>query len=250
MKVALIGLLSLSLVSACSGGLLDTETARTEIVVSAAASLTDVFAELEAIFEQANPQWDVILNLAGSSALREQILEGAPVDVYASANRSNMDRVIAAGEASDSRVFARNLLQIAVPAGNPGGIVGLEDLGRDDLAIGLCAEGVPCGEFAIRALAKADVDPAVDTYEPDVRSLLTKIEAGELDAGITYRTDVAAARDRVQGIDIPEEDNVYAEYLIAAISGSPHGQGGSAFVDFVFSDQARTVLGAHGFLEP
>ncbi|MDX1566368.1 MAG: molybdate ABC transporter substrate-binding protein [Longimicrobiales bacterium] len=219
--------------------------------VSAAASLTDAFREVESAFEEAHPQVDVMLNLGGTSALRVQILEGAPVDVFASASTAQMERVVTAGEAAgDPVVFARNRLQIAVPEGNPAGVEGLEDFGDPDLVIGLCAESVPCGELARRTLRRAGVTPAVDTHEPDVRALLTKIELGELDAGIVYATDVAAAEGAVEGIPIPPEVNVRAEYPIAVLARSPNPDLASAFVDFVLSDAGQTILADHGFGGP
>lgn len=222
-----------------------------EVLVSAAASLTDAFAEVESAFEAANPGVDVVLNLAGSSGLREQILEGAPADVFASANTSNMDQVAEAGEvASDPQIFVRNLLQIAVPAGNPAGVTGLEDFGRDELLIGLCAEDVPCGDFAREALANAGVTPAIDTNEPDVRALLTKVEAGELDAGITYVTDVASTDGAVEGVEIPEDLNAIAEYPIAVLANAPNPMGAAAFVDFVLSDEGQAILARYGFAAP
>ncbi|MGQ0849995.1 MAG: molybdate ABC transporter substrate-binding protein [Actinomycetota bacterium] len=221
-----------------------------ELLVSAAASLTDAFAEVEAAFEVANPGVDVVLNLGSSSSLREQILEGAPVDVFASANTSNMDHVIEAGEASRSEIFVRNLLQIAVPAGNPGGITGLKDFASENLLIGLCAEDVPCGDFGRKALEKAGVVPAIDTNEPDVRALLTKIEAGELDAGITYVTDVMSAGGAVEGVDIPGEFNVVAEYPIAALRNAPHAPAAAAFVAFLLSTEGQAILRSYGFSSP
>jgi molybdate transport system substrate-binding protein len=222
-----------------------------DLLVSAAASLTDAFTAVASAFEAANPGVDVAVNFGGSSALREQIIEGAPVDVFASANMANMDKVVEAGEvAREPQVFATNLLQIAVPSGNPAGIAGLEDFSRQELLIGLCAEAVPCGDFAQQALALAGVVPAVDTYEPDVRALLTKIEAGELDAGITYVTDVATAGARVAGVDIPIDQNVVAEYPIAALVNAPHGDIAEAFVAFVLSDVGEAILADYGFASP
>ncbi len=221
------------------------------VLVSAAASLSDAFVEIESMFEAANPGVDVTLNLAGSSALREQILEGAPADVFASANTSNMDRVVDAGEAAgEPQIFATNLLQIAVPAGNPAGVAGLEDFGRDELLIGLCAEQVPCGESAREALAMAGVTPMVDTNEPDVRALLTKIEEGELDAGITYVTDVLSADAAVDGVEIPELQNVVAEYSIAILASAPNPEAARAFVVFVLSIEGQAILGEYGFASP
>jgi molybdate transport system substrate-binding protein len=222
-----------------------------EVLVSAAASLTDVFAELEAAFESANPGVDVLLNLGSSSSLREQILEGAPADVFASANSSNMDQVVAAAEVSgEPKIFARNLLQIAVPSGNPGHITGLEDFADEELLIGLCAEDVPCGDFARVALMNAGVTPAIDTNELDVRALLTKIEAGELDAGITYMTDVLSTGGAVEGIDIPEELNVVADYPIASLAHAPNPDAAAAFVAFVLSDEAQDIFDNYGFASP
>jgi molybdate transport system substrate-binding protein len=221
-----------------------------EVLISAAASLTDAFAAIETAFEAAHPEVDVVLNLAGSSALREQILQGAPLDVFASADVANMDAVVAAGAATDPTVFARNRLEIAVPAGNPAGIGGLADFGDPDRFIGLCAPGVPCGDFARQVLDRAGVTPSVDTNEPDVRALLTKIEAGELDAGITYVTDVAAAGSAVAGIAIPDTVNVTADYPIAVLAGAPNPTGATAFVAFVLSDTGQAILQAQGFASP
>jgi molybdate transport system substrate-binding protein len=220
------------------------------VLVFAAASLTDAFAAVATSFEANRPEFDVELNFAASSSLRQQILEGAPADVFASANTSNMDQVIEAGEASTSTTLATNVLQIAVPAGNPAGVTGLSDFARDDLLIGLCAEGVPCGDLSRQALGKAGVVAAVDTNEPDVRALLVKIEAGELDAGIVYATDVAATGDRVEGVDIPADFNVVAIYPIAVLANAPNAGGAHAFVTFAVSDQARAVLSRYGFSLP
>ena len=221
------------------------------VLVSAAASLTDAFAELERAFESAHPGVDVVLNLGSSSTLRAQILEGAPVDVFASANISNMDQVAAAGGvAGEPRIFARNRLRIAVPKGNPAGVGGLRDFGRGELLLGLCAEEVPCGAFARQALARAGVVAAIDTNERDVRALLTRVELGELDAGIAYVTDVVSSRGGVEGIEIPEEHNVVAEYPIAVLAGAPNPEAAAAFVAFVLSDEAQAILGKHGFIAP
>lgn len=225
--------------------------ARTELRVSAAASLTDAFADVEAAFEAARPEVDLVLNLAGSSTLRMQILEGAPVDVYAPADTAHMRAVVEAGQvAGEPRIFATNRLEIAVPAGNPAGVEGLADFARGELVLGLCAEGVPCGDFARRALAGAGVAPAPDTNEPDVRALLTKLAAGELDAGIVYLTDVAAAGERVDGVPIPDSLNVLARYPIAVLRGARRPEPARALLDFVLSEEGRAILRRHGFGTP
>ena len=237
-----IGLLA---IAACGGS----GDGDREILVSAAASLTDAFGEMEAAFEAVNPEIDVLLNFASSSTLREQILEGAPVDVYASANTANMDLVIAAGGSEEDVTLVTNSLQIAVPEGNPGDIVGLEDFSNPDLLIGLCVAGVPCGEFGREALRRAGVVPEVDTEEPDVRALLTKIESGELDAGITYVTDVQSS-EAIEGIEIPREFNVVAEYPIAVLANAPHPRQAQAFLKFVLSEEGRAILQGYGFGSP
>jgi len=221
-----------------------------DITVFAAASLTDAFDEVGAAFEKDNPDVEVEFNYGPSSGLREQILQGAPADVFASANTSNMDQVVEGGAAKDPQNFVTNQLQIAVPAGNEAGVTGLADFAQANLLIGLCAEDVPCGEFGREALANAGVTPSIDTNEADVRSLLTKVESGDLDAGIVYITDVKAAGDKVEGIDIPADDNVTATYPIAALTDSKNAEVAQAFVDFVLSDEGQAILADHGFGSP
>ena len=242
MLLALVG-------AGCSGS--GDESVNGEVLVSAAASLTEAFTVIEDAFEDANPGIDVSLNLASSSSLREQILEGAPVDVFASANTPNMDRVSEAGAvAGEARVFAENTLQIAVPAGNPAGVTGLVDFANQELLIGLCAEDVPCGDFGRQALDNAGVTPSIDSNEPDVRALLTKIEAGELDAGIVYVTDVISMEGGVEGVEIPENQNVVAEYSIAILVAAPNAEAAAAFVSFVMSDAGQGIMGEYGFIAP
>ena len=197
------------------------------------------------------PHTDVVINVGGSSALREQILAGAPVDVFASANAENMavveDEQLTAAPAL---IFATNHMEIAVPKGNPGGVVGIADFANPALLLGLCDRAVPCGDFAMQSLERAGVVPDPDTYEPDVRALLTKIEAGELDAGIVYATDVASRSGTVVGVEIPEGLNTVAEYPIALLTGGDNVDGGAAFVAFVLSDTGRAILVDHGFSTP
>jgi molybdate transport system substrate-binding protein len=221
-----------------------------DITVFAAASLTDAFNEVGAAFEEANPGVSVEFSFGPSSGLREQIVAGAPADVFASANTSNMDQVVEQGAAEDAQAFVTNLLQIVVPADNAAGVTGLDDFANADLLIGLCAEDVPCGEFGREALANAGVTPSIDTDEPDVRALLTKVEAGELDAGIVYVTDVIAAGDAVEGIDIPSEDNVTATYPIAPLTAAGNAEVADAFVEFVLSDDGQAILADYGFGSP
>jgi molybdate transport system substrate-binding protein len=221
------------------------------ITVYAAASLTDAFGEAGAKFEEEHPGVTVEFNFAGSSALREQILAGAPADVFASANTSNMDQVVA-GDANESEpeIFATNKLEIAVPAGNEAGVAGLDDFADPDLLIGVCAEEVPCGQFGREALANAGVTPSIDTNESDVRALLTKVESGDLDAGLVYVTDVQSAGDQVERIEVPDDVNVVAQYPIATLSAAASPDVAAAFVDFILSPDGQDILESFGFQGP
>ena len=244
----LVGLLALALTVSCVDG---AGPERRPVLVSAAASLARAFAKLESAFESADEHFDVILNLGGSSLLREQILGGAPADVFAPADQGNMTRIVSAGQvAGDATIFARNSMQVAVPAGNPSGVSGFEDLAREELLIGLCAAQVPCGALAAQVLEAASVQAAVDTREPNVRALLTKLEAGELDVGIVYATDILAAAGRVEALETPDAETVSTAYPIAVLTDAPNPDGATAFVAFVLSDEGQAILAAHGFESP
>jgi molybdate transport system substrate-binding protein len=224
---------------------------RGQILVSAASSLADAFPDLARAFEAVHPGTVVVVNLGGSSSLRRQIVEGAPVDVFASADVDNMEALAQAGAlAGPPRVMARNALRIAVPAGNPAQVGGLGDFDRESLRIGLCAEVVPCGALAAEAFRRAGVTPRPDTREPNVRALLTKVALGELDAGITYATDVAAASGEVVGLPIPPEHAVTTEYPLAVLAGSPNPAAARAFVAFALSAGGQAILVRHGFSPP
>ena len=231
------------LLVACSNG------SSRQIRVSAASSLRHAFAELEATFEDRNPGVDVVLNLAGTATLREQVLEGAPVDVFASADMASMDVIAEAGLTSGApQVFARNTMALAVPRGNPGNVSGLEDLAREGLLVGLCAATVPCGVLAREVLAKGGVDAAIDTNELNVTSLLTKIESGDLDVGIVYMSDVMSADGSVETVAIPGELNVVSSLPIAALAGA--GTDAADFVSLVTSPEGRAILTEFGFDAP
>ena len=243
----LVSVVLLALVAtACSGAGTSDDTIR----VFAAASLTDAFAELEAAFEAANPGIDVELNLGGSSSLREQIRAGAPADVFASANIEIADSLVdEALITSGISIFATNSLSIAVPAGNPGAVTSAADLERSDLAVGLCAATAPCGELALEELAALGVEADIDTNEPDVRALLTKVELGELDVGVVYETDVLAADGGVEAIPLGNSSPLLTSYPIAALAEAPNSQGAQDFVSFVLSNEASAVLASFGFGE-
>lgn len=234
------------LASACAGR----SDERPELVVSAAASLTDGFADVALAFEEGN-EMEVTLNLGPSSTLREQVLSGAPVDVFAPASPGDMARVVEAGLVRGTpQVFARNPLTLVVPKGNPGRVEGLADLGRRELLVGLCSPGVPCGDLAREVLDSAGVVPAVDSEEPDVRALLTKVSSGELDVGIVYRSDFTAAAGSVEAIEIPDAHNREAVYPIAVVSSGANPDSAATFTSFVLSEEAQSLLRRHGFAAP
>lgn len=222
-----------------------------ELLVFAAASLTDAFEQIESAFEAGHPAVDVSLNLAGSATLREQLLDGAPASVFAPADAARMDEVAEAELIAEVPVvFATNSLTIAVPAGNPGAVEGLDDFADDGLLLGACAVGVPCGDLGAAAFAQAGVDPAIDTFEPDVRSLLTKLAVGELDAGLVYVTDVAARPDAIEAIALPAGIDTTTDYPIATLLDAPNPGAAAAFVEFVLSPDGQAVLVDNGFRLP
>ena len=220
------------------------------LTVFAAASLTDVFTDLGERFEADHPGLDVQFNFAGSSALATQLTQGAPADVFASANEAQMAVVTDAGLADDPQVFAANVLQLAVPAGNPAGVTDLTDLAREELAVALCAPQVPCGAAAEDVLAAAGVTAAPDTLEEDVRAALTKVELGEVDAALVYTTDVTAAGDAVEGIDVPEAEQAVNDYPIAVLADAPDPEAATAFVELVRSEEGQQALADAGFRTP
>lgn len=219
-----------------------------EIVVFAAASLQDTFTDLGEQFEQQHPGVRVTFSFGGSSTLAQQLLSGAPADVFAAASASTM--ADAAEVTEDPVLFARNSLEIVVPAGNPAGITGLADFTDPDRTIALCAVEVPCGAAAAKAFEAAGLTPAPDTYERDVTATLTKAVLGEVDAALVYRTDVLSAGDTVEGITFPEADQARNDYPIAVLAEAPHPEAARSFVDLVLSEVGRDVLAAAGFDQP
>jgi molybdate transport system substrate-binding protein len=228
-----------------SGGLSGTLT------VFAAASLTDVFTSLGDRLEEENPGLDVRFNFAGSSQLATQLTQGAPADVFASANDAQMEVVTDAGlQAADPAVFTENVLEIAVPKGNPAGITGLADFARPELTLAVCAPQVPCGAAAQKVFQAAGITAQPDTQEQDVRAALTKVQLGEVDAALVYATDVKAAGDGVEGIPFPEAEKAVNSYPIVVVKGAPNAAAAQAFVDLVTGPQGQQALADAGFRAP
>ncbi|MBM7462259.1 molybdate ABC transporter substrate-binding protein [Microbacterium dextranolyticum] len=221
-----------------------------ELTISAAASLKKAFDELAVEFEAANPGVDVKpIRYDGSSTLATQILEGASVDVFASADEKNMKKVVDASLASAPELFATNVLTLVVPKGNPGKVTGLADLAKPDLDVVLCAAEVPCGAASTTLLQNAGVQASVDSYEQSVTAVLTKVASGEADAGLVYVTDAATNAD-VETVTTAGADAVVNRYPIVALTHAAHPEAAAAFVRFVLSDAGRSVLGGLGFGHP
>jgi molybdate transport system substrate-binding protein len=238
-----------SLLAASCGGSAGGSTgtgSSVKINVFAASSLTDAFTKLGARFTQSHPGVKVVFNFAGSQSLVAQIQQGAPADVFASADAATMDKV--KDLVGAPRVFAGNKLEIVVPVGNPQHISGLADLARGDLKVVLAAAEVPAGKYAAEVLAAQHVTVKPVSLEDSVKGVVTKISLGEADAGIAYVTDVSAAEGQVDGVQIPDAQNVIAIYPIAAVKASEHKAEAQAFIDLVASSQGQRLLRGYGFL--
>lgn len=253
--VVLLALSSALLALAACGGTDDSSDASAvelsgEVLVFATASLTDAFEELGAAFEDAHPDVSVVFNFAGSQQLAGQIVEGAQAGVFASANHAQMDVVADEGLVDGSAVtFASNALAIAVEPGNPLGIAGLDDLADPGVVLVLAAEEVPVGAYTREALDNAGVVVSASSLETDVRAVRSKVALGEADAGIVYSSDIVTAEGAVDGVAIPDEFNVTANYPIATLAGAPNPAAARAFVAFVRSADVE-VLEQFGFGAP
>ena len=221
------------------------------ITVFAAASLTDAFNSIGDQFKAEHPRARVQFSYAGSSTLVTQIQQGAPADVFASADQPNMQKVVEAGLSSgEPTVFARNRLEIVVQAGNPKQIRGLADLTGPGLKVDACAPAVPCGSYAATAVSKAGMRVTPVSQEDNVRAVVTKVSLGEADAGIVYTTDVKAGGDKVQGVGIPDSENVVASYPMVRLKAAANPAAAGAFADFVAGAEGQKTLAVYGFLPP
>ena len=228
----------------------DGSTPSGDLTVLAAASLTEAFTTLGTQFEAAHPGVEVTFSFASSSALATQITSGAPADVFASASPATMAAVVAAGAADDPAVFAENVMEIAVPPTNPGEVTGVESLASSAVKTALCQPQVPCGATAQKVFTDAGVVVQPVTLEPDVKSVLSKVQLGEVDAGVVYVTDVRAAGDKVKGIEIAADVNASTTYPIVVLEESRNPTAAAAFVDYVLSADGAAVLSAAGFQKP
>lgn len=235
------------LLSGCGGTTSNAAPQQRTVTVFAAASLTEVFTRIGRDFAAATPGTSVRFSFGGSSTLAQQISAGAPADVFAAASPAVMAQVT---DATDPVVFARNQLVVAVGKGNPHRLSTLADLVRPGLKVAVCAAQVPCGSAAATALATAGLRLTPVTYEQDVKAALTKVRLGEVDAALVYRTDVRAAAADVDGVEFPESAAAINDYPIAVLRDAPEAVTAQAFVAYVRSGPARTVLSDAGFQTP
>lgn len=220
------------------------------ITVFAASSLTDAYTTIGKEFQKSNPGAMVKLTFGGSSMLVSQIQQGAIGDVFASADQPNMQKLVDARLISGSpSTFAHNRLELVVAAGNPQHVTGLSDLARSGLVVVLCAPTVPCGRYAAQAVQKASVTVKASSQEADVKAVVSKVLLGEADAGIVYVTDVKAAGNRVQGVEIPSALNVVADYPVAVLKDSQNTVLAKAFISYLLGDGQRTLT-RYGFTSP
>jgi len=234
-----------------------------ELNIFAAASLTESFNEIGKLFEANHPGVTVVFNFASSQQLAQQINEGAPADVFASANKKQMDAVIEARGiiSGTQQTFAQNRLVVIYPQDNPASLKELKDLAKSDLKLIFAAKEVPVGQYSLDFLDKAVADPAFGTafkedvlanvvsYEDNVKAVLAKVALGEADAGIVYLSDISGAdANKVGQIDIPEALNVIASYPIAPIMDRKSPEMAQAFIDLVLSQEGQDILAKYGFI--
>lgn len=218
--------------------------------VFAAASLTGAFNDAKTALAASNPGLALTYNFAGSNALVTQITQGAPADVFASADMANMTRLVDAGLVATPVTFARNRLEIAVAAGNPKNINGLADLAKPGVSVVMAAPGVPAGDYTRQVLADANVEVSPKSLETDVKSAVAKVATGEADATVVYSTDVAAAGSKVTGVTVPDRAQPAIAYPVAVVKATRNPKAAQAFVDSAVSGDVQEAVVAAGFLPP
>src|SRR5438876_275469 len=260
---------SISLLFAACGSSTTTGTSSTStptpatvtLNVFAAASLTESLTEIGTAYKQQHSNVTVKFNFNGSQILEQQIANGAPADVFASADQTNMQKASNAGLVNTPQVFVKNRLVVIIPTSNPGNINSLKDLAKKGIKIDLGATAVPAGKYSRQALANLSQSPDygsgfakdvlanVVSEEQNVKAVVQKVQLGEADAGFVYLTDVTSAvADKVTVIDIPDPYNVIAQYPIAVVKSSPHPSDAQSFIDFVLSPAGQAILKKYNFI--
>ncbi|TLQ47710.1 molybdate ABC transporter substrate-binding protein [Streptomyces marianii] len=219
-----------------------------DLTVLAAASLTDVFRTAGAAYERSHPGTRITFSFAGSQELAAQVRQGAPADALVTADTRTMDGLRA--DTGTPEIIATNRLVIATAEGNPDRIDGLEDLADPGLKVVLAAPEVPVGRYGQKILDAQKITVKPVSQEPNVRAVLSKVELGEADAGIVYKTDAATAPGKVDAVEIPDARNAIAEYPAATLKTSENAEAATAFVAWLSSPEAQKILGDAGFQRP
>lgn len=256
MKLVLALALSVLALAACSKSSTGASSSAgsTHVTVFAASSLTGAFTEIGKQYEAANPGAKVVFSFGPSDGLAQQIDQGAPADVFASASTTWMDDVSKNGPGiSDEANFAQNKLVVITPLDNPADIGSFEDLGNPGVKLVVAAEGVPAGDYAREALKSAGIAKAAEanivSNEQDDAAVVQKVASGEADAGIVYVSDVSSMSGaNVKAVEIPGDVNVIATYPIAVVAGSASSAEASRFVSYVTGPEGQKVLHEFGFL--
>ncbi len=229
----------------CGGGPSD------QLTVLAAASLTGTFTDLEHAFVEDHPGVDVRLSFDSSATLAQQVVQGAPADVLATADERTMDSVVAAGGTDATPdVFASNHLVLVVPADNPARVRSVDDLSRPGVDYVVCVPSAPCGNVAATVLDEAGVSAPAASEETDVKAVLSKVELGEADAGLVYATDAVDAGDSVRSFEISGAPATSTHYVVAALKDAGSPDLARAWVDLVLSDRGQRILADAGFGPP
>ena len=237
--------------SAASSAAASATAGTTAITVFAAASLQGSFTQIGQQFERAHPGARVTFSFGPSSGLATQIINGAPASVFASAAPANMTQVVKAGQTLNSPSnFAKNKMEVAVPPGNPAGVTSVTNLSKSAVKVALCQPQVPCGVVARDVFKNAGISVKPVTLQPDVKSVLTQVELGNVDAGMVYVTDVKAAGSKVKGVAVPSGDNASTLYPIATLKGASDTTVANEFVAYVMGPQGQHVLAQDGFEKP
>lgn len=228
--------------------------------VFAAASLTASFNEIASTYHQQHPNVTIKPIYNGSQILEQQIASGAPADIFASADTTNMQKASQAGLVGTSQIFVKNRLVVILPVNNPGKIASLKDLARKGVKIDLAAVTVPAGKYSRQALMNMSKSPDyganyanevlanVVSQEDNVKAVVQKVQLGEADAGFVYVTDAFSANGKVTVIDIPDPYNVIAQYPIAVTKSSAHASDAQAFMNFVLSPAGQAIMKKYQFI--
>jgi molybdate transport system substrate-binding protein len=248
-RVLIFAVIPLIFLAACSSS--SESQQQTTLNVYAASSLATPFAYAGLAYEKEHPDVKVEFNLGASSDLARFVQEGAPADVFASADITNMNKVESQDLLdSQSLIFATTYLEIIVEKGNPLNISSLEDLSNPDLIFVTTNPDVPIGQYTAEVLSKAGVSITPDSFESNVKGIMLKVASGEADAGIVYHSEVIASDGQVEGIKIPTEFNIVAKYPIGIIKNSENKEQAQEFIDFLLSPQGQALLAQYGFKTP